>query len=272
MTIASTFNIKILFIVGVCLLGLNLAGFFIPLESNHVDKSHTQIAKNVNRKTQINKLLKLNSEDTETFVNQTNQLVNQSMISVPVEHYGPVPLWENYILYLLRFIKPSTYANYEYCSYRKAIERGVGQCGQQSMTVVDYLQRHGFDTAFLELPAHSMAAVRLKGDSWYALDPTIGESFPITIPDQLISTNRRNGDGSIEIDPDVLEIFPAGPIKRITVGGANARYPRACIIEQLSYLLKWILPIFLTLPLIIFRISDRAHLKTLTTNHQRDKE
>ena len=55
----------------------------------------------------------------------------------------------------------SSYVSYELSNYRRALERGIGQCGQQAMTVIGFLQEQGFETAFVYLNGHVVATAEV---------------------------------------------------------------------------------------------------------------
>jgi hypothetical protein len=98
-----------------------------------------------------------------------------------------VPVWENYLLFLLSYLKPDTYRDYEFCSYRMSLERGTGRCGQQSMALVDYLSENGISTGFVTLRGHVIATAEVSEGEWYLLDPDYGGVIPFDI-----STAQRN--------------------------------------------------------------------------------
>lgn len=161
-----------------------------------------------------------------------------------LEHYGmTVPITENWILFLLKYVKPDTYLDYEFCSYRKVVERGTGRCGQQALAAVSFLQSRGVNTGFVALGGHAIATAEVKMGVWHLLDPDFG--------------------GVIPYDIKVAEADPAGTLSyywsdaaqdrrldlayasdnEVRFGGVEARFGRACRIEYLSYLFKWLIPI-----------------------------
>jgi hypothetical protein len=161
-------------------------------------------------------------------------------------HYGlyhyTVPIWENYILHALRFLKPDTYLAYEFCSWRKALHRGVGQCGQQSMAVIGFLQEHGYRTGFVYLAGHVVATAEVAPGQWYVLDPDYRVYMPHDLAALIAQPTllRSYYDGK---DGGSITYLRGAP--RIELGGPSSRYPRACRIEQAAYIAKWAIPALL---------------------------
>ncbi len=135
------------------------------------------------------RLAALDIADRRTFALRPGEIIGQSMKHL---RYGgedfegrsdgayhlTVPVWENYFLYLLRFLKPDTYKSYELSGYRRALARGIGQCGQQAMTVIGFQADHGFATGFIQLTGHVVATAEVAPGEWYVLDPDYGVSIP----------------------------------------------------------------------------------------------
>jgi len=94
------------------------------------------------------------------------------------------PVEENYVLYLLGYIYPE-YRRYESGDYRKAIERGVAVCSQQSLIVMAILKEKGIETKMLALSWHRVATVLADPatDEWWILDPDLGVVIKCGVPE-----------------------------------------------------------------------------------------
>lgn len=163
-----------------------------------------------------------------------------------------VPVWENYLLYAFSFLHPSTYRAYEFVDYRRAIERGIGQCGQQALAVVGFLETHGFNTGFADLSRHVVATAEVEPGTWYVLDPDFGLSIPHSVEDlaadqslveSYYSTFNNPGSDLFRYPWLVYSEYP--PV--LTYGGVRIRRPMGSLIEPAAYLAKWFLPILLIL-------------------------
>ena len=201
------------------------------------------------------RLAELDVSDRRSFALRASEIIGQSMKHLRYggedfeeRLYGAyhltVPAWENYFLYLFRFLKPDTYKSYELSGYRRALERGIGQCGQQAMTVIGFLEDHGFETGFVQLNGHVVATAEVAPGEWYVLDPDYGVSIPHSL-------------GELENNRALVESYYSRFLKRnpwrvygkkpntVTYGGPGLRYPRGSVIEEIAYVAKWAFPVAL---------------------------
>lgn len=201
----------------------------------------------------------LDISDRRQFALEANLIIGQAMKHVSIEgtvadgglvkEYNlTIPFWENYFLYVFRYLKPSTYLNYELSGFRRAIERGIGQCGQQTMALIGFLEEHGFNTGFVHLNGHVAATAEVSPGEWYILDPDYGVSIPHSLEElennqELVETYYHKF-----IDQNPWQMYGVKPeLNEITYGGAKMRYPRGSRIEEVVYAAKWIFPALLLL-------------------------
>jgi len=166
--------------LGLFLLALNAWGQFLTLrpEALKRDWPDSLAATMRSYPDALQSLRELEGTPLADYVQQVNSVVHETLVHLRPQQISAagytddklvsalnlrVPIWENYLLYALSFIKPDTYRSYEFCSARKALERGVGECGQQSLTVVDLLHSHGIDAGFIDWSAHHVVAVARTG-------------------------------------------------------------------------------------------------------------
>lgn len=247
------------FSAGIALLGANGAGFLFPLRSpdinGYVDFAGSATTTFAQSEQRLDALVKSHPSNDQ-FVTQATRIFHDGIAHVAprdVKRYGGghyrmrVPISENWILYLLSYLKPDTYRDYEFCSYRRALERGVGRCGQQSLALVSFLAKHGMKTGFIALGGHSVATAEVDDHDWYILDPDYGAVIPKPIeeveknPDSVLPyywSNAAKENG-------IQALY--APANRVVYGGPEARYARACPIETVAYLAKWIIPLVLVL-------------------------
>lgn len=160
-----------------------------------------------------------------------------------------IPVWENYLLFALAYLKPDTYRDYEFCNYRRALERGVGRCGQQSLALVDFLSQRGVDTGFVNLGGHTLVTANTEATGWLLLDPDYGAAIPFDLetaeraPAEVIPYYWNDQ----VLKRRLFTLFGAEK-NEIRYGGPSARWGRACSIESWAYFLKWLLPLLLLLP------------------------
>ena len=240
---------------GLALFVINGIGMRLPLRSPDVDR-YVDFAgsQRLGYEEAARALEKLSRSDLDrkALVTEATRIFHRGMAHIDLqdirvhglEHYRMrVPVWENYLLWLLSYLKPDTYRDYEFCSYPKALERGTGRCGQQSMALVGYLSEQGLDTGFVRLGGHTVATARVREDEWYMLDADFGGVIPFGLataeeePARVLEFYWSETARQRELD----ELFhPAG--NSVAYGGPNARYARGCPLEQVAYAAKWGLP------------------------------
>lgn len=250
-------------LAGIGLLVLNVTGIVVPLRSSDID-GYVDFAggKTLPYQEAARRLAGIDASrmSKEDVVTEATRIIHQGMAHVSPEdvrengldYYAMrVPATENWVLFLLSFLKPDTYRDYEFCSYERALERGTGRCGQQSLALVSFLSDKGIDTGFVSLGGHAIATAEVADAEWYLLDPDYGGVVPYDIEEAERDPRR------------VLEHYwsPAAENRRldrlygsensVTYGGPRARYARACPIESAAYVAKWAIPVAMLLPLAI---------------------
>ena len=253
------------------LLLVNFVGIFVPMRAAEVD-GYIDFAKNPNHPAEVSlaALASLSSAAGEVsaaeFVTRATRIIHEGIAHIEPDevvtkgfaHFSmSVPVFENWILFALRYIKPDTYRDYEFCSYRRAVERGTGRCGQQALAVVSYLSNQGFNTGFVSLGGHAIATAEVGPGAWYLLDPDYGGVIPFDI-----RTAERNPEKVVEHywKPEIVRernlVANYHPDNGLNLGGVEARYGRACTIEEMSYIAKWLIPAVLLLAgLVLWRFA-----------------
>ena len=263
--------------LGVVLLALNFYGLGHSLRSplvieNSADFSHERIITSEQAWAQLSAL---DPADRRNFALRASEIIGSAMKherygggdfapEVYAQYYMTVPAWENYFLYLFLFLKPSTYVSYELSGHRRALERGIGQCGQQAMTVIGFLEEHGFNTGFVQLNGHVVATAEVAPGEWYVLDPDYGVSIPHSIDE--LANNRTLVETYYNrfIERNPWRLYGTQP-NEVTYGGAGMRYPRGSVIEAFAYFAKWAFPISLLLVgVLALAMTRRANRRSMS--------
>lgn len=245
--------------LGALLLVVNVIGMFVPMRAQMID-GYVDFAgsETLEASTTLARLSALKTSDLAVadFVREATKLFHDGIAHVDPEdvdrygfaHFGmSVPVTENWVLYLLRYIKPGTYRDYEFCSYRKAVQRGTGRCGQQALALVSFLSEAGVRTGFVALGGHAIATAEVAPGSWHLLDPDYGGVIPFDIDwaasntDSLLDYYWSDAARERNIHQAYL------PDNEVKFGGPEARYGRACFIERWAYVAKWAVPSVLIL-------------------------
>lgn len=254
---------------GLLLLIVNVFGFAVPLRAHDIDGyrdfagGETLIFEN-----SIGQLERLaeTSENNVQLVTEATRLFHAGIAHVSpddveamgLDHYRMrVPATENWILFVLSYLKPDTYGDYEFCNYRRALERGTGRCGQQSMALVSYLAEYGLETGFVALGGHAVATAKVNESRWYLLDADYGGVIPFDI-----AQAERDPDSVIPYywsaaaqENRIHEVY--APENSVKYGGPEARYARACPIETVAYVLKWAAPFLMLIPMPLLLLISR---------------
>jgi hypothetical protein len=271
----------LLFLFGVSLLLLNSIGFFIPLKNPAIyNESKTKFNSDSTltpKETfqQLSELKMLSKEDT---AKKSTLILNKSIAHYwekdPTNSYNTaVPFYHNWILASLQFTYPSIYKQYEYCNYKDAIKRGIGQCSQHAIALTDFLNQHNVESFVVGLDGHVVSTAQVAPSVWWILDPDFGVVIPYSLNEiesspQLVDSYYKNTSPTREPSKDILD-FPAiyGNSGNITYSGAyigsigyiDCNWKKV-LIEKTSCFLIWIIPLFLIFPYLINLYKKRKKI------------
>lgn len=127
--------------------------------------------------------------DLEKFVRSVHGAVNRRLVLPPwngkevlLKERVRMPVWRNYLLFLVGLIRPE-YEYYEHCSYRRAVRRQVGLCSQHALVFSQILVEYGIRAFPMGLNGHVVATVEVAPDVWWTYDPSWGVIIPKSIPE-----------------------------------------------------------------------------------------
>lgn len=258
--------------VGVALTCLNLAGLLFSMRAAEVDGYRDFAGPTIGFEKVLAAFERLTSEspDNVTLVTEATRLVHVGMAHIPVretasmglDHYGMrVPLRENWLLHFLAIVRPGTYADYEFCNYRRALERGTGRCGQQALALNSFLAEQGLKTGFIALGGHVVATAEVEPSQWYILDPNYGGVIPFGITDaerDPFSVLSYYWSAAAR-ERKIYEVYATPNVIRL--GGPEARFGRACRFEYFAYVAKWLVPMLLLFPGGVYWLGDTRRTK-----------
>jgi hypothetical protein len=251
------------FIIGLLLLGVNIFGLFKSLRNDALYSEVTPYKNDISisLKDARKQWHRKEGETEKDFAMRMNMLVNHAMAHYWKDeginkYHLRVPVWENYILYFMGFIKPVEYGKYEFRTYKKAIERGVGICSQPSIALKDLLNENGIAADLWDIAGHVVVRATFSDGSGYILDPDYGQYVPFDIPDI-----ERNPEIVRPYYADQNEVYAPHLKKHRTTDSlvelygkeGNHIYYMDRSFEKFSYIAKWVLPFLLMLPLLIFK-------------------
>lgn len=173
------------------------------------------------------------------------------LIYDPDTFHQRVPVWENYILYLMGVLTSiPEYERYHFSDPYRSLARGIGICGDASMTLSGLLDEQGIANTIITVPGHVMVEAQLPektllldadfgvvlehGVAYYQQQP---EALALAYQSQL----GRVNDG---------ELMIANELKNVGYqvwNGTSHFITKKYYFEKFAYVAKWGLPIAMIL-------------------------
>jgi hypothetical protein len=206
-------------------------------------------------------------DDRNNLAEKANNVVNQSLVHVnwkrvdPHEYRQLVPIWENYFLWAIgKFSGLPQFERYHYADYRRNIRRGIGICGDASTILSSVMDRYGVPNRIISFRGHVIVEYYDEEGDRYLMDPDFGVSLGTSLegllsePESFKQVYLDAGYSEAEIDY-LFEAYAKGhSIFEDTYHFMTQRY----IFENVSYVAKWVLPVFLILfPLLCLAFFNR---------------
>jgi hypothetical protein len=175
-----------MFTLGVFLFTLNIYGEFVSLRNPEINSGIMHF--NVFRKPQesaqqvFKQIDKGQNEASTEYAYRLTKLIYSATVHKwedvvdYTEYNHQIPPHENYLLWGLSYLNPTTYRFYQYCDPYKAIERGVMICSQATEVMVNLWKKTGLDARNMVLDGHVVAEVQVdrEKDTWWILDADFG--------------------------------------------------------------------------------------------------
>jgi hypothetical protein len=248
-------------IIGVILILNNFVGVFVNMRNPAIYTDPNNEFPNDITLTEAQFYLALDkvSGDRVQTLTQINAIVNQGIAhnwhDYNIEKYDlRVPFYENYILFGTSFIYPALFEKYQFVDYHRAVERGVGLCSQEAFVLTGILRERGIKADIVGLDGHVVvtAPVDAAQNTWWILDPDYGVVIPNNIsqieanPALIRPIYAAAGYSPAKVD--TLVSYYGGSGNKVTdgiIGYSRFRY----YYEYLSYIMIWVIPAVLLLPL-----------------------
>ncbi len=166
------------------------------------------------------------------------------------EHYNQlIPFSENPLLNLLgRYSGLPQIERYHFSDYKRTIDRGIGLCGDHAIVLSSVLDENGIDNVLLSARGggHIVVEVTDKSDAQGIYDADFGVSMPsltqssMTDP-SVVQAYSEAGYSSRELLA-IQKIYSENFLQFDSVYHFMAK---RFIFERLSYVFKWLFPLFL---------------------------
>ncbi len=250
--------IKWLFLgLGIFLLGVNIVGEFKSLRNPDIYTENSRLLitdVEIEYEDLIQEISRKSGESDEEFALRVNDLIYRGMLYYwhregSKKYHLSVPFWENYVLYIRNSIK--SIDRYEFRSWEKNLERGVGLCSAFSNVVHGILVENGIEARLWGMTRHIVVEAKVGDDQWVVLDPNYGLYIPHSMqeiqadPELVRAVYQDMADLHEEEtykDPYTTDLM-------VEIFGYEDHFvwnPDAGF-ENFSYTTKWILPILFLL-------------------------
>src|SRR3989344_1367938 len=258
-----TKSFYVLFLLGIILLYTNVIGLYRNFSFDQNRDPNIAIRT-------INELLQDKTISDDMFARKINSIVHEN-----IDHYWPtnptgslrIPFSQNYLLYLASFVKPSIYRNYEYCSYTRAIQRGVGLCSEAAIVATDILEHKGIESHILYFNGHVATVAKFVEENeeyWLYLDPyfnvIIRTNFNSldTNPDLIRPYYENVGldQGNINLLVSFMKDTPNTMFERGVTGYTDCNWKKITV-RKVADVVKWVLPLILIAPVVSYWLRKR---------------
>lgn len=245
---------------GITLLTINLFGLTQDLRPEGIHPEVLRFGEqdvNMSREMFFENLAQEENESDVEYAKRLTLNIADTIAHVEWEVYPPdvfhqrVPIWENYILYAMGiFTSIPEYERYHFADPYKSVTRGIGICGDASMTLSGLLSERGIENQIITMPGHVMVEATI-GTETLLLDADFGVilengiDFYAQKPEALIQQfqvqlNQVNNG----------ELAIASGLKKKgyqTWNGTRHFITKKYYFEKFSYVMKWLLPTLLCL-------------------------
>ena len=182
-------------------------------------------------------------EWTSDFCDFENLLknINKNIVHFKKENNNCCPLYENYILFLLSFLPINHFKNYEFYNIKRIISIGHGLCSQVCILLYLCLKKKNIDSKIIGFKGHVLVYVNFNNQN-FLLDPDYGIVLKFHPSDV-----RKNIKKVLEKYKKKIENYKLKKLEIIY----KSKYEfipekiikRNIVIEEISYFLKWLIPI-----------------------------
>jgi hypothetical protein len=165
----------------------------------------------------------------------------------PDEYHQRVPVWENYILYLMGvFTTIPEYKKYHFSNYKRSLQRGIGICGDASMIMSQILDEQKIQNKIISFPGHVIVSAIIDQKE-YSFDADFGVVLPFSpkemnqYPDNIKQYYLDAGFTRF----DARTLRNSYSLEFETWNGVSHFFTKKYYFEKLAYALKWPLPLIL---------------------------
>ena len=258
------------FFIGTCLIVINLYGFTQNLKPDGLTPDVLRFGVHdvsINHEDLKSRVKKRVDETDEQFSRRITYDLAAGIAHLkwldfdPDEYHQRVPIWENYILYLVGILTSiPEFERYHFTNPQRSIERGIGICGDASMTLSSLLNENRINNKIVTIPGHVMVEAYTK-DKTLLLDADFGVvlengiAYYKSATEELIAGFRSQLGTEIKGELVVAKGVKAGEFKYWD--GTAHFVTKKYYFEKAAYFMKWVIPFSLIgISFILFFITN----------------
>lgn len=243
--------------LSVLLLSLNAIGIFVDLRPDRFYENDLRFENDIvlTFEEAIEQIARIPEENNDDYLPRLADVLQKSVAHIEwnavedTRKYNQlIPPEENYFLTLMGiFSGIPEFERYHFASYKKAIERGIGLCGDMSMISVQVLQENGLDGDIITFPGHVIAEVKdFQRNRLGVLDADFGVYVPYSFFDilknpRLIYDYYIDAGHSVEDVEYLITRFEIGTYKYFD--DEKHFITKKYYFEYISYVMKWAFPV-----------------------------
>jgi hypothetical protein len=243
-------------LLGCTLLSINLYGLFQTLRPANIELEHLRFEERdvlLSQDEFLASTKKMPQETARSYSNRLTKVIADGMAHIHWEKYPPeqfnqiVPIWENYILYLMGKLKITPeYERYHFSDPFKSIERGIGICGDAAMLMSQLLLKQNIPNKIVTIPGHVMVEAEFaQGKSLF--DPDFGVVLPESADyygknPTHINTAYSDAGHYLYDDHFIINNFKK---KHTYWNGIKHFITKKYYFEKFAYVMKWLFPLLL---------------------------
>lgn len=211
------------------------------------------------------------SSKVRALVRKANMLVNQSLVHVewrqvdPVQYRQLVPIWENYFIWAVgKFSGLPQFERYHYANYKRSIRRGIGICGDASMVLSSILDNHDIENRIVSFQGHVIVEYEDEFGKASLVDPDFGVELNGSL-EQLTENPAEFESAYLEAGYPPEEVSYLFEAYRTPVALFDDTFhfvTKRFIFEEITYVLKWLLPLILLFVCGFYLFRQKTHLKS----------
>lgn len=250
------FVVASLLLLSILLMGVNIYGLFQSIRPTNLSGDNLRFENDepLDFPSVLSSLDQLTGESNDSYQQDMTKLVSAAVAHI---HWNEeldatkfnqlVPVWENYILFFMgKYSGIPEYQKYHFVNYKRSLKRGIGLCGDAAMIGSQLLNKKAIPNQIISLKKHVVLSSYDESGKELTLDPDYGVIIPLSMSEilaepTLVTPYYLQAGYSPQEAIGVQSVYE-GEFQRWD--GVKHFVTNKYYFEYLSYLLKWLIPLF----------------------------